>query len=244
MPPPERGIATCFNAFSLVGMRRLTFAFVIVLMALPALALASHTDPKRQINAVDQRKATSILLKRTDFNTGWTKLPNSPDDDEHMSCPGYNPDESDLVLTGDSENSFRYSDRLHTVFSMANVYKTRANALASWTRGVKPAAPACFAKLMKQIIEEDGTAATIVRKGWFAFPKLAPRTAAMRIVLNVTFTNEGQKTLLPLTITVVGVGNGRGDASLMTMAFGTDFAMSDLRGFAKLLAQRLAAAKL
>lgn len=225
-------------------MRRLIVVLVVLLLAVPALALASHTDPKRQINAGDQRKATSILLKRPDFNTGWTKVPNSPDDDEHMSCPGYNPDESDLILTGDAESSFGYSDRLHSVFSTANIYKTRAQALASWTRGVKPAAPGCFAKLMKQAIGADGTPTTIVRRGWIAFPKLAPRTAAMRVVLKVTFTSEGQTTTVPLTITLVGLGNGRGDAGLMTMAFGTDFAMSDVRGFAKLLAQRLAAAKL
>lgn len=225
-------------------MRRRLAVALLVVLAVPALALASDKDAKKQINPADQRQATSILLKRTDFATGWTKLPNTPDDDEDMSCPGYDPDESDLVLTGDAESSFRFSDRLHTVVSTANVYKTRAHALASWTRGVKRAAPACFAKLMKQTLEQDGTPTAIVRQGWITFPKLAPRTAAMRVVLKVTFTSEGQNATVPVTITLVGVGNGRADAGLMTMAIGDDFAMSDVRGFAKLLAQRLAAAKL
>lgn len=226
-------------------MRRLIVALVVLLLAVPALALASHTDPKREINAGDQRKATSILLKRSDFAAGWSKEPNQPDnDDDHLSCPGYNPNESDLVLTGDAEASFVRSGGFPTVFSGVNIYKTRANALASWTRGAKPALAPCFARLMKKEIEADGAQVTITRAAVVAFPKLAPRTIAYRIVLKVTVTEGGEKTTVPFTVNLVGVGNGRGDATLMTMGFGNGVAPADVRGFAKLLAQRLAAAKL
>lgn len=224
-------------------MRRVILALAVLLLAVPALALASHTEPKRQINAVDQRKATLILLKRADFAAGWAKVPNTPDSNEHMSCPDYNPNESDLTLTADAESSFRNADSLGSVFSTVNVYKTKAQALASWTRGVKPAAPACFAKVLKQTFEKDGIRTTIVRRGWISFPKLAPRTGAMQIVLRLTVTSGGETRTVPFTITLVGVGNGRGDASLMTMGFGNGIVMADVRGFAKLLAQRLAAAR-
>lgn len=225
-------------------MRRRLAVVLVLALALPALALASHTDAKRQIDAADQRKATAILLKRTDFAAGWTKQPNTPDDDRHMSCPGYNPDESDLVLTADAESSFRHLDGFRNVFSMVNVYKTKAQALASWTRGVKRAAPACFATLLKRELEAEGNRVTITRQGWIAFPKLAPRSAAMQIVFKVTVTSEGETTTVPFTITLAGIGNGRADASLMAMGFGNGLAMADVRAFTKLLAQRLAAAKL
>ena len=50
--------------------RRLALVLLVVL-AVPALALAADTDPKKRINPADQRKARSIVLKRTDFVAGW-----------------------------------------------------------------------------------------------------------------------------------------------------------------------------
>ena len=62
-------------------MSRRLLLLVLVVLALPALALAAGTDPTKQINAVDQRKAASIVLKRPDVIVpGWTKvavIPNS-----------------------------------------------------------------------------------------------------------------------------------------------------------------------
>jgi hypothetical protein len=144
-------------------------------LALPALALAAATDPKKQINPVDQRKAASIVLKRTDFVAGWKKVPNEP---------------------------------------------------------------------VKQGIEKQGGKAAIVKQGQIAFPKLAPRTAAYRVVINVSHTQAGQTTTVPFTLHVIAIGNGRGDASLVTFGLGNGIPGADLRAFAKLLAGRLATAKL
>jgi hypothetical protein len=225
-------------------MRRLV-AVLLLVLGVPSLALASHTDPKRQIDAADQRKAASIVLKRTDFVAGWSKAADVPgDDDGHFSCPGYNPTEADLVLTGDAERAFKRPEGFPVVFSGANVYKTKGNALASWSRGAKPAMAPCFAKFMKNEIEAGGAQVRIARAGTMTFPRLAPRTIALKIVLEVSVTNAGETSTLPFTVNIVGVGNGRGDATLMTMGFGAGVAMPEVRAFAKLLSARLAAAKL
>lgn len=227
-------------------MRRRLAVVLAVFLALPALALASHNEPKRQITAADQRKAASILLKRTDFAAGWKKVPNTPDDedDSHLGCPGYNPNESDLVLTGESEATFERAGGFPSVLSYSNVYKTRANALASWTRGVKPALAVCLAKVLKETLVAEGAQVAIVSQGRIAFPKLAPRTAAFRVVLKLTVTENGETNSVPLTMHILGFGNGRGDAALLTMGFGNGISTVDLRAFGKLLAGRLQNARL
>ena len=80
--------------------RRLALVLLVV-FAVPALALAADTDPQRKINPADERKAASIVFKKADFAAGW-KRTTTPSDDENVSCSFYDPDGSDLILTGDA----------------------------------------------------------------------------------------------------------------------------------------------
>lgn len=225
-------------------MPRLLAAFVALCIAVPAVALAADTDPKRRITKGDQAKARSVLVKRTDFVAGWKSVPSAPDSD--ATCPGFNPDESDLTLTGDAESNFEHTQGFPRVSSFVSVYVSRANALASWTRNVKPALARCLAHFFRQGVEKEGGAkVTIVSQGRIAFPKLAPRTAAFRVVARITVQQAGQAPVtLPFTIHVIALGHGRGDAGLMLSGFGAGVPAADLRFFAKLTASRLAAAKL
>ena len=86
---------------------------------------------------------------------------------------------------------------------------------------------------------------TIVKQGRIAFPKLAPRTDAFRVVANVIVEQPGEAAVkIPFTIHLIALGRGRGEAGLLTMGFGTGVSNADLRAFAKVIAARLAAAKL
>ena len=88
-------------------MSRRLLLLVLVVLALPALALAAATDPKKQINPADQRKAASIVLKRPDVIVpGWKKVATIPNSAAEPGCPGYNPDQSDLILTGEASNNY------------------------------------------------------------------------------------------------------------------------------------------
>lgn len=224
-------------------MRRRLLLFALTVLALPALALAAATDPTKQINPVDQRKAASIVLKRPDVSVpGWKKVAVIANSAADPSCPGYNPDQSDLVLTGEAANNFESGGT--RVGLESNVFKTRSDARASWARTVKPALAPCLARLLKQAVEAVGGKAAIVRSGQIAFPKLAPRTAAFRVSMNVSSTEAGKTTTAPFTVHVIALGNGRGDASLLTFGVGNGIPSADLRAFARLVAARLAAAKL
>ena len=225
-------------------MRRRLALLLIACLAVPAVALAGHTDPKKQVTAADQRKAASIVLKRSDFAAGWKKVPSAPDTNEENGCPGYNPDQSDLVLSGEVEAEFETAEGIPTVMSVANVYKTKSDAVKAWTRSAKPALASCLAQVLEREVEKSGGKVTIAKSGAIAFPKLAPRAAAYRVGFNLTVTQSGKTNVIPFTLHVVVLGNGRGDCALISFGVGNGLAMADLRAFAKLTATRLATAKL
>lgn len=226
------------------GMRRRLAVVLLTALVVPAVALARSTDPQRRIEPADQRKATSIVLKRSDFVAGWRKTASKPESGAEYECPGYRPDQSDLTLTGDVEAEFAAAQGFPLISSTVNVYKTRSQAVAAWTRSDKPGLAPCAAKVLKEEIEKDGGEVTLGRAGRVAFPRLAPRTSAYRIAFQVEIANAGRTSTVPFTVHLVALGHGRADATLVAFALGNGVPQTDLRAFAKLTAARLAAAKL
>ncbi len=78
-------------------VRRRLAVLLLVCLAVPAAALAAAGDPKERFTSADQAKARSIVLKKTDFVAGW-KRGTSTDNDSDLTCPGFDPDGSDLTL--------------------------------------------------------------------------------------------------------------------------------------------------
>jgi hypothetical protein len=170
-------------------------------------------------------------------------VPNSPDSDE--PCPGFNPDNSDLTLTGEAQAEFEHTQSAASVASYSEVYVTRADAVASWTRNVKPALIRCLAHFLKVGVEEEGGTFRITSQGRIAFPKVAPRTAAFRVAARMTVRPPNEEPVtVPFTLHVIALGHGRGDVALFAAGFGQGIPIVGLRAFAKLSAARLAAAKL
>jgi hypothetical protein len=220
--------------------RRLALLLLVALVV-PALAVAADTDPTRKINAADERKAASIVFKRADFAAGW-KRATSPSTDEDISCSYYKPDGSDLVLTGDAEAEFEQAGGFPSIYSYADVYDTPKDAAAAWSRTVKPALPRCLAEYFKKEATTASTKVTVVKTGPIAFPKVAARTAAYRVLVKLAVTANGQTQTVPLTLHMLVVGRGRAEAGFLTFAASPGVDAGDLRAFGKLLAQRLKAA--
>jgi hypothetical protein len=227
-------------------VRRRLAAVLLLALALPALAAAATTDPQKKFTAADKAKAASIVLKRSDFVAGWARKAVKPSEDESdIECPSYRPNQSDLVLTGEAMFEFAPKAGLPSIFSVANVYRTRRDAALAWARSDKPALVPCAASMFERELEADGSTATVTRKGKISFPRYAPRTSAYRFSLDVTVTSgTGEKQTVPFTIHMVALGHGRGDHLMMTIGVGGGVPMSDLKAFARRTAQRLAAAKL
>jgi hypothetical protein len=216
--------------------RRLAIVLTLCL-ALPALAFAAAGDPKKQITPTDQKKAASIVLKRADLAAGWKRV-SSPAGGDDLTCPGFNPNESDLTLTGESEANFKYKGGMPYVGSFSNVYVSTKDALASWVRNIKPAVARCAAHAFSQTAPA-GWKVAILKQGRIAFPQVAPRTAAFRVLTRVTNTKAGKGVTFPLAIHVLALGQGRGDVGLIAMNRGSGIPATELRAFARLFASRL-----
>ena len=223
-------------------MSRRLALLLLVALAVPAIALAADTDPKRKINGADERAAASIVFKRTDFAAGWKRTSTSNNTDDELNCSFYHPDGSDLTLTGDAEAEFQRTGGFPSLLSYTDVYISGKDAAAAWSRTVKPALARCLAQFFQREVAGPGTKVTVVNYGRIAFPRLAPRTAAFRINAKMAVTQNGQTTTVPLTLHIVVVGSGRAEAGFLTFAPSPGFATADLRSFGALLAARMKAA--
>lgn len=219
-------------------MRRRLVLVLLAVLSVPALALAADTDPKRRINVADERKAAAIVLKRTDFTAGW-KRTTTPSTDDDEKCSYYDPDGSDLTLTGDAKAEFERVGGFPAVMSYADVYATAKDAAAGWSRTVKPALTRCLAEYLERELTDPTTKVAIVKHGSIAFPRLAPRTAAFRIAVKLSVTRSGETVTVPLSMHIIVVGRGRAEAGFITFAATPGLAAADLRLFGKLLAERM-----
>ena len=152
------------------------------------------------------------------------------------TCPGFNPDESDLTLTGEAGTDFEHTQGLLFVGSASEIFATKEDAVKSWTRSDKPATARCMGYFFKQGQTTKTTKVTIVSAGRMAFPKLAPRTTAFKVVARLAITNEGKTTTVPITLQLVAFGQGRGDTSMFAITPGTGIPTAELRALGKLLA--------
>ena len=212
-------------------------------LALPALALAAGTDPVKRISQADQRKAATIILERTDLVAGWKQVSVAPNDMSDLGCPSFDPDASDLTVTGEAKATFKTDEGIRSVYSGSSVYGTNADALAFWSRNVTSGLVRCLAHTLRQGMAKENGTVTIVSKGRIAFPQVAPRTAAFRVATRVSVTQAGQKVTLPFTLHWVGLGRGRAVTAFVALGVGKGLPTQTLNAYAKLLASRLAAAK-
>jgi hypothetical protein len=130
------------------------------------------------------------------------------------------------------------------VGSASEVFARKEDAVKSWTRSDKPATARCLGYFLTQGQTSKTTKVKIVSAGRMAFPKLAPRTTAFKVVARMTVTQDGKTGTVPITLQLIAFGQGRGDTSMIAVTPGTGIPMAELRALGKLLAARLVAAKL
>ena len=177
-------------------------------------------------------KARSVVLRVADFGPGWKSTP-STSGGGSPRCKDFDPDESDLVETGTADSP-EFGLGLRYMTSTAGLYKTSAQAQASWNRVVKPGLLGCLGSIFQKGANTPGVTTKILTKGTLSFPKLASRTAAYRI----TFSSASQGLTLKGAIDLILLGKGRIDAVMISVSFGTP-PLADERRLAGLIAHRL-----
>ena len=216
-------------------MRHRLALFAAACLALPAVALAAAGDPKEAFTPADKAKAKSMVLVRADLAAGW-KRTSTPDSGDDLSCPGFDPDLSDLTLSGESESEFEHPGGAY-VAAFASVYRTDANARTGFARVAKPALARCLAHFFEEGVVEEGGTVTITKQVKVSFPKIAPRVAAYRVVCRVGTPGSAQT--VPFAVDMIMLGRGRGEVVMLAMAAGPGIAQADVRSFARLLASRM-----
>ena len=163
--------------------------FVASMLAVSALAFglvtavfAGDGKPQIRFTAADQAAARAVVLRRTDLgSSGWEGGPRKPDLSSTVSCAGFHPKVSDLVVTGAAETDFRRSGV--ELSSVVEVLKTRRMVRLDWRRSLLPRA--VVPCLRKTLAAGLPAGAKVVSFGRAPFPRVGTRSARFRGVIRV-----------------------------------------------------------
>jgi hypothetical protein len=204
----------------------------------PRVAAAADGEPRKALTEKGQETARSIVLKRGDLSAGFTARPR-PDDKlpAGVRCDAL--DESDLTVNGDAQSpDFTLSQPgiYVTVGSSAQVYRTPREAGLSWTRGSSAQTSRCFADIIR-LSAPRGQKVKIVSAKKIAFPKVTPRSAAWRVVADLTLPGNRR---VRAYVDAIVLQQGRIQSGLVFTSLGRPVGQADAVGLATLLATRMA----
>jgi hypothetical protein len=189
-----------------------TLLAAVLAVALVPVATASSPPNKEQIrfNPADQAAARATVVRKADLGFGWGGGRTKPDLSSKMSCPGYEPKQSDLVLTGAAETIYGRSGL--QVESIAQVLKTPAMVARDWQRTVvAPRAVGCLRHILRQGLTSRERLVSFRR---VAFPHLARYTRLFRAVIEVRAQGQKVRVLADFVL----VGRGRTELTLTVTA--------------------------
>ncbi|HEV3485869.1 MAG TPA: hypothetical protein VG106_10705 [Vicinamibacterales bacterium] len=196
---------------------RVAVVALIAVAALAAVQAAFAELPVIRFVAADQAAAKASTLRLSDLGAGWKGGPQKPDFSDDTKCTGYYPKQSDLVVTGAAEAEFTSAGAF--VSSTAYVLQTPRMVQVDWQRTVVH--PQVIRCLREVTAKQSGVKVASVAR--VPFPKVAPLTARIRLVLDYTTPNGKVRMLMD----AVFLGKGRSELMLMVGAPYGDRAAAD-----------------
>jgi hypothetical protein len=202
-----------------------------VVLALAFAAAAAADDPTVRITRADQLKAEAALLKLKDFGVGWAGGKRTPSKLTAPKCPGFDPKESDLTVTGHAEARFTYA-RGSVVFDQDNqVLESEKAVRTDFARVIQPKLKDCLAYELKQS-GKGQIISVVVRE--LPFPQLGTESAAYRGTM-VLRAGGGRK--VTFVSDFIFIGQGRFEYSLNVVA--PAVLGGELASFEQSIAQKL-----
>jgi hypothetical protein len=205
------------------------------LVAATAAEPASTPPSRAQIRftPAGQAAAKAAVVRLRDLgSSGWSGGSLKPDLASGLNCPGYAPEQSDLVVTGAAETAWRRTGL--ELRSVAQVLKTRAMVARDWRRTVTdPRAVACLRGAVTKGLTSGQRLVSFRR---LPFPRLATYATAYRALVDVGAGRTHVRALADLVL----VGRGRTELTLMIAApagAGATIAAADVRLARTLLAR-------
>ena len=223
-------------------VRALLLVALTAALVAPASALAGDGQPQKALTKAGQATARSVVLKRGDLGTGFTSVKRTKDEQHLPKGARCGPlDETDLTVTGDAASpDFRFAQPplFVTVGSTAQVYRTLREANTSWNRGSTRQTTTCLGDIIR-LSAGPGQKMTVVSAKKIPFPSVSPKTAAYRIVVNVTLTGNQR---VRAYVDAVILQHGRIQSGLLFTSFGSPVGNPDRLALAKVVAERMARA--
>ena len=172
----------------MVAAKPLLAAALIGLVS-TSTALAAIVDaPTVRITPADQAKARAALLRTTDFGAGWGGGPIKTSQLSPPNCPGFDPKESDLVVTGHADARYRTTGI--ELDQDVQVMKDAAAVQTDFARSISPKLAKCLAYQLGKLKNVVG-----VRVERLPFPPTGDVSAAYRAEIDLQ-TPKGRGTLL------------------------------------------------
>jgi hypothetical protein len=137
-------------------MRRLALVLVSLLaltLAAAAWARDSH-DERKQLRPADMKLARAAIIRRTDMQSDWKPYKVS-DNDSDTKCPGWDPDLSRFVVTGEAESGFRHPSGARLVFGV-DVFSSTNHAVGDFRAGARPQFARCLRYVFEHEIDKPG----------------------------------------------------------------------------------------
>jgi len=183
-----------------------------VLLALACTGAPLSDNPTVHINTLDQATPAASLIRPKAFGVGWTGGPTTPSKLTAPKCPGFNPKESDLVVTGHAEARFTYA-RAGVIFDQdSQVLESAAAVKTDFARTVTSKLPGCLAYQWKSSTKVN-LVSVVVHP--LALPPIGNISAAYRATV-VFKTNTGR--LAKIVNDYVFFAEGRLEFSLNVVA--------------------------
>jgi hypothetical protein len=193
----------------------LRFLSAGVLAVLTCASGALADNPTVRISQADQTKAESSLLQLRDFGVGWTGGKRTPAKLTSPHCPGFDPKESDLVVSGHAEARFGYQ-RAGVVFDQdTQVLKNKQAVATDFARTIHPKLAGCLAYQLKRSGHGQVTSVKVQK---LRFPKVGDVSAAYRAVVTV----HSGKRVARIVSDFIFFGSGRLEYSLNVIAPATE----------------------
>lgn len=157
-------------------VRRVAVVTLVVTLVAAGTALAGRYDPRRKLTPADQARAAAMLLRKADLGARFQRQSGGQLVTMPIRCKAL--DESDLTLTGAAGSYLWLKDSMF-VFGATRVYTSTADANASWRRQLSPAGRRCATSATQNQLGGRHSIGLVP----FAFPRLAPRTVALRLTV-------------------------------------------------------------